>query len=74
MKLEGLPRGVKLAGPVTLLTGKSEVEVRLEMSPTAKPLAKPSDFRVIGIARMPRGNVPVDSKIRPMIQARPADK
>jgi hypothetical protein len=74
MKLDGLPRGVKLAGPVTVATGKSEAEVRLEMSPTARPLAKPSEFRVIGIARMSRGNVPVDSKIRPMIRARPADK
>ena len=73
MKLEGLPRGVKLAGPVTVLAGKSEAEVRLEMSPTAT-LAKPTEFRVIGIARMSRGNVAVDSKIRPIIQARPADK
>ena len=44
------------------------------MSPTARPLARPAELRVIGMARMPRGNVPVDSKIRPMIRARPADK
>ncbi len=74
LKLEGLPRGVKLAKGVTFNPGMTAVEVKLEMNSEAKPIAKPVALRVVGMARMPRGNVSVDSKIRPMIQARPADK
>jgi hypothetical protein len=74
LKLEGLPRGVKLARGVTLGPGATAAEVRLEMAAEAKPLARGSELRVVGMARMPRGNVPVDSKIRPMIRPRPADK
>ena len=39
------------------------------MNPDARPIAKPAELRVVGMARMPRGNVSVESKIRPMIQA-----
>jgi hypothetical protein len=74
LKLEGLPRGVKAGKGLTLGPGVKAAEVRLEMNPEAKPIAKPTELRVVGMARMPRGNVSVDSKIRPMIQARPADK
>jgi hypothetical protein len=74
VKLEGLPRGVKAGKGITLATGMTKAEVKLEMNADAKPLAKPSEVRVVGMARMPRGNVSIDSKIRPMIQPRPADK
>jgi hypothetical protein len=74
MKLEGLPRGVKAGKPITLTAGMAKAEFRLEMSAEAKPLANPVEVRVVGMARMPRGNVAVDSKIRPMIRPRPADK
>ena len=74
LKLEGLPRGVKLAKGVTLGAGVTSAEVRLEMNAEAKPISRATELRVVGMARMPRGNVSVDSKIRPMIQARPADK
>ena len=73
LKLEGLPRGVR-SKAVTLDTGETKAEVRLEMGTQARPLAKPVELRVVGMARMPRGNVAVDSKIRPMIRPRPADK
>ena len=74
LKLEGLPRGVKSPKGMTLGPGAKTAEVRLEMIPEARPIARPTELRVVGLARMPRGNVPVDSKIRPMIRARPADK
>jgi hypothetical protein len=74
LKLEGLPRGVKAAKGVTLGPGVAKAEVRLEMGPEAKPLARGTELRVVGMARMPRGNVAVDSKQRPMIRPRPADK
>ena len=74
LKLEGLPRGVKPPKGITFGTGASSAEVRLEMNADAKPIAKSVELRVVGMARMPRGNVSVDSKIRPMIRARPADK
>jgi hypothetical protein len=74
LKLEGLPRGVKLAKGITFNSGVTAAEARLEMNSDAKPIDKPVRLRVIGMARMPRGNVSVDSKIRPMIQARAADK
>ncbi len=74
LKLEGLPRGVKAGKGITLAPGTAKAEVRLEMNADARPLAKPAEVRVVGMARMPRGNVAVDSKIRPMIRARPADK
>ncbi len=74
LKVEGLPRGVKLARGVTLGAVVSKGEIRLEMNADARPIAGSAELRVVGMARMPRGNVPVDSKIRPMIRARPADK
>jgi hypothetical protein len=66
-KVEGLPRGVKVAEPVTLKEAESEAEIKLEMASTAKPLTKPTEIRIIAVARMPRGSVPVESKNRPML-------
>jgi hypothetical protein len=74
IKLEGLPRGVKAPRSIELGSGVSTVEIRLEMNPEARPIAKPTALRVVGMARMPRGNVSVESKIQPMIEARSADK
>jgi hypothetical protein len=74
LKLEGLPRGVKLDQPVAISTGQTSAMLRLAMASTAKPMERPTELRVIGMARMPRGIVAVDSKIRPMIRARPAEK
>ena len=62
LKLEGLPRGVKAAKGVTIGAGMTAAEVRLEMDPEAKPIAKPAELRVVGMARMPRGNVAVESE------------
>jgi hypothetical protein len=74
LKLEGLPRGVKAGKTITLAGGMAKAEIRLEMNADAKPLAKPAELRVVGMARMPRGNVAVDSKIRPMIRPRASEK
>ena len=74
LKIEGLPRGVKAGKGITLGNGVAKAEVRLEMGAEAKPLAGPAELRVVGMARMPRGNVSIDSKQRPMIRPRPADK
>jgi hypothetical protein len=74
MKLEELPRGVRAGKGTTLVEGMTKAELRLEMNADARPLAKAVEVRVVGMARMPRGNVAVDSKIRPMIRPRPADK
>jgi hypothetical protein len=74
IKLEGLPRGVKPPRMMEIGPGSSSIEIKLEMNAEARPIAKPVELRVVGMARMPRGNVSVESKIRPMIEARPADK
>jgi hypothetical protein len=74
LRLDGLPRGVKGSKGITLAPGETTVEVRLEMISDARPIAKPVELRVVGMARMTSGIVSVESKIRPMIQARPADK
>jgi len=74
LRFEGLPRGVKLARPASFAPGTTTAEVALEMAATARPLAKDSELRVIGIARIAGGNVPIDSQIRPMIRPRPAEK
>jgi hypothetical protein len=74
LKLEGLPRGVKPPKLIELASGVSMIDVRLEMNAEAKPIAKPTELRVVGMARMPRGNVSVESQIRPMIEPRLADK
>ncbi len=73
LKLEGLPRGVKVAKSVTIAAGTTAAEVAIEMASTAKPLAKASEIRVVGMARTPGSAVAVESRIRPMIRPRPAD-
>jgi hypothetical protein len=74
IRLEGLPRGVKPPKNLELAPGKTTIQIRLEMNSETKPIEKPEELRVVGMARMPRGNVSVESQIRPMIEARPADK
>jgi hypothetical protein len=74
IKIDGLPVGVKTVGNLELGPGKSSLEIRLEMENGTKPIERPVGLRVVGMARMPRGNVSVESKIRPMIEARLADK
>ena len=71
--LEDLPTGVR-AGPVVATgSGTSKVEVRLSMVAEAEQLVGETGLRVVGMARMPGGNVRIDSKVRPMIRARPAE-
>ncbi len=67
LKVEGLPRGVKLKVPVTLKETDTEAELVLAMSATAKPIAKATEMRLLAIVRMPRGTVMVESRNRPMI-------
>jgi hypothetical protein len=74
VKVDGLPRGVKLAGPLTLGEGETEGELTLEMAPDAKPVAKPTTVRVVASVRMPRGVVAAEAKNRPMIVAVPAER
>ncbi len=73
LKVEGLPRGVKQVDVPTLKENGSEAEIKLEMTASARPLTKPTAVRVVAIARMPRGAVATESRIRPMIVAAPAD-
>ena len=74
LKLEGLPRGVKALRVPTMGSGIAKAEIRLEMGADARPLEAPKAVRVVGVARMPRGNVAVVSKQGPMIGPRAADK
>jgi hypothetical protein len=48
--------------------------VRLVRAKSARPLARPAALRVMGVARMPKGQVSVDSAIRPMVEDRPAEE
>ncbi|HEV3167092.1 MAG TPA: PPC domain-containing protein [Isosphaeraceae bacterium] len=74
LKLEGLPKGVKAGGSLLIPNEQTKLDVPLEMDATAEPLAKPASFRVIGMARMPRGPVRVDSANRPMVISHSAEK
>lgn len=74
VRAEGLPRGVKLAGPLTLKEGETEGTIRLEMAETAKLPAKATAVRVVAAVRMPRGIVTVESRNRPMISGPPAER
>ena len=74
LKVEGLPRGVKLAEPLTLKEGESEGVLRLEMEPAARPIPKTTAVRVVATVRMPRGSVALESRNRPMIAAAPAER
>ncbi len=74
LKVEGLPRGVKLAEPVTLNEGGSEGLLRLEMAASARPSAKPTEVRVVATVRMPRGTVTIEAKNRPMIAMQSAER
>ncbi len=65
---------VEPGNPVKSVAWKSSAEVWLERNPIASPLAVPSELRIIGMARMPRGNVVIEAKIRPRIAPRPAGK
>jgi hypothetical protein len=69
VKLEGLPRGVKMKGTTTIRAGESEALVTLEMSPNARPIAKPTAVKVVAVVQMPRGNVTVESGNRAMFAA-----
>ncbi len=73
LKLEGLPRGVKVAKAVTIPAGADSGEVALEMAGTAKPLARSSEIRVVGMARAGGSTVVVESPNRPILKPRPAD-
>ena len=72
-KLEGAPRGVKLA-PVSLKEQDTETMLTLEASADARITTKPVPMRIIAIARMPRGAVAIESRIRPMISVRTAEE
>jgi hypothetical protein len=74
VKLEGLPRGVKVKGTATIPANQSETLVTLEMSANARPVAKPTAVKVLAVVEMPRGNVTVESRNRAMIAAAPAEE
>ncbi|HEY2158545.1 MAG TPA: hypothetical protein VGH33_23145, partial [Isosphaeraceae bacterium] len=73
IRVEGLPPGVTLAGPLTLKEGESEGVLRLEMAATAAALTKATIVRIVASVRMPRGVVAIESGNRPMIVAAPAE-
>ncbi len=73
VRLEGLPPGVKMTGPLTLKEGETEDVLRLEMEGNARPLTTATAVRVVASVRMPRGVVAIASENRPMIVAAPAE-
>jgi hypothetical protein len=74
VKLEGLPRGVKVKGTATIPANQSETLLTLEMSANARPVAKPTAVKVLAVVEMPRGNVSVESRNRAMIASAPAEE
>jgi hypothetical protein len=74
LKLEGLPRGVKMKGTATARANEYETLVTLEMSPNARPVAKSTAVKVVAVVQMPRGNVSVESRNRAMIGAASAEE
>lgn len=74
VRLEGLPKGVKAAGPLRLAPNEDRLEARLAMDADAPPLAEPAPIRVVAVVRMPRGPVRVDSANRPMVMSPRAEK
>jgi hypothetical protein len=73
IKLEGLPDGVKPSGPATIRENEAETLIKLEMSGTARSIANPAAVKVVAVVQMPRGNVSVESRNRPMIVAAKAE-
>ncbi|HWE39725.1 MAG TPA: hypothetical protein VG406_24460 [Isosphaeraceae bacterium] len=74
LRAERLPEGVKLVGNPRLTPGQDGMELTFEMAAGARAPAQSQAISVVGIARMPRGPVRVESPIRPMFAAAPADK
>lgn len=74
LEVEGLPRGVKVAGSASIRGEDSDGEIRLEMAPGTTSPTGGVPLRVVAVARMPRGAVSVESRIRPMLTARPAEE
>ncbi|MDR3636814.1 MAG: PPC domain-containing protein [Isosphaeraceae bacterium] len=74
LRVADLPQGVRMAGRVVIPPEETGAMVRLVRAKSAKPLAHPVALRVMGVARMPKGPVSVDSSIRPMVEDRPAEE
>ena len=74
LKVAGLPQGVKVAGRVVVPAEENGGTLRLVRSKTTKPFEGPFALRVMGVARMPKGPVSVDSAIRPMVAERLAEE
>jgi hypothetical protein len=68
LRVEGLPEGVRVSGRSVVPKGEAVGTVRLVRDATAPPIAREVAVRVVGVARMPRGPVSVDSAIRPMVR------
>jgi hypothetical protein len=70
-----LPKGARVvAAALEIGTGEQGCDVRLEMDAQAAPVRAPQAFKVSGLARMPRGQVQLDSAIRPMVISNLAEK
>jgi hypothetical protein len=75
VKLTDLPKGARVvAAALEIGTGEQGCDVRLEMDAQAAPVRAPQAFKVSGLARMPRGQVQLDSAIRPMVISNLAEK
>ena len=77
VRVEGLPPGVEVVGGPTVAPGSGKgadaVEIRLKASEGANSNPGGSPFRVVAVARMPRGPVEVVPGERPMIAVDRAD-
>ena len=74
LKIEGLPSGVKLKRPVTLVGNETEAKLEIEMESGSKPLTGAVEVRIVAVARMPRGSVSVESRNRPMLVSESAEE